>query len=190
MDKSQLQAELLEQYIQDLLRSEDALPPCGLEAETALFAQTLVAARQADRPDSDAKDRVWNQVLFTMHVIPEEMPSSILRPEPTLWRKAAAAQSNNDRRTRRKHLAVTLVATLFVVVFFSSLLIYSILPQINDLRGDAASTPSSQVVPSNVRLDPGDSLLLRTASLFEISAVTGAGGNGDTAIGGRANVAD
>lgn len=191
MNHTDSQAELLEQYINELSVDVDALPPAGMDIETALFARTLVATRRQDRPDLSTKERIWNRVLFTMHFIPEasENPPNIVIPELTYWHPQPVPEAHSAR-TSHKQWAIMLVAAVFVVVFFSTLLIYEAAPRL--IRTDRPANFASQstvIQPQDVNLDPGDSLLLRTVRLFEVSAVTN-GGLGADDMTGRLNFAD
>jgi hypothetical protein len=66
MNDKMRQAELLDQFFDDLLENSRILPPANLDIETADTAFQITLVEQTDlakHADSKAQTRVWNEVL-------------------------------------------------------------------------------------------------------------------------------
>lgn len=75
MSQKRSQDQLLDEYIDALMNDPRALPPLELDAELAHFARTLLLTRQLDHPQDEGaldalQERVWSQILFTLHLNP------------------------------------------------------------------------------------------------------------------------
>lgn len=57
------ESDLFDQFLDALRRNPKAVPPPGLDAETAAFIRALVAAEGKATPPQSAADRVWHKAL-------------------------------------------------------------------------------------------------------------------------------
>lgn len=154
MKRAGREAKLVEQYIDDLLANQDAPPPPELDDETAFMARALVITRQLDLPEDDVKERIWNRILFALHL----KPDANVQREVLSERAALPVESISSKREKKNEVvqatlrhtqrngqphrlswlrfvsggtrppsgAMMLIATVLIVVFFGGVIIHNL----------------------------------------------------------------
>src|SRR5262245_33901710 len=67
MRKRKSESEIVDTFLDDLVRDTTAPKPPEMDDTTAAFLRALSEEALNDLPDEDVQERLWNQVLFMIH---------------------------------------------------------------------------------------------------------------------------
>ncbi|GAB4512557.1 MAG: hypothetical protein OHK0046_12270 [Anaerolineae bacterium] len=151
-------AELVELYMDALRDNLDAMPPAGLDAETAFVIRAMMVQRN-NTPSDEVRDRVWNRTLFALYCNPDEtLPAATppLHTPNTLLANAPEDRLGNQGAVWIMPRALVTLVTMVMFVLMAGLVVQQLQPMT-----EQASDPQLTVIPRDrVLVDNSGNLVI------------------------------